>query len=258
MQCAIFWKVSAMSEFLLIHGSCHGAWCWHRVIPELSALGHSARAIDLPGHGRDCTPAGQVTLDSYATAICAALDRPTIVVGHSMAGYAITAAAEADPTQIAALVYLCAYAPVSGVSLGDMRRAGPRQPLAPAIKVDKAQGTFSFDPAQTNALFYHDCDPQAQTLAALCLTPQAIAPQETALDLTARSQSLPRHYIRCTDDRAIPPEYQEQMAQSVPPQHHTTLPASHSPFFACPEALAGRLHAIAQHLQATQHRQAQK
>ncbi|MDO9637766.1 MAG: alpha/beta fold hydrolase [Pseudotabrizicola sp.] len=241
-----------MSEFLLIHGSCHGAWCWHRVIPALAALGHSVRAIDLPGHGRDRTPASEVTLDAYAQAICGALSGPTIVVGHSMAGYPITAAAEADPGHIAALVYLCAYAPVSGMTLGDMRRAGPRQPLAPAIRVDKAGGTFSFDPAQTNALFYHDCDPQAQTLASLCLTPQPIAPQETPLTLTPRSQSLPRHYIRCTDDRAIPPEYQQAMAQSVPQAHRSTLPASHSPFFACPDLLAQRLHAIAQAPQAPQ------
>ncbi|TGD42979.1 alpha/beta fold hydrolase [Pseudotabrizicola sediminis] len=234
-----------MSDFLLIHGSCHGAWCWHRVIPALAALGHNARAIDLPGHGRDHTPASAVTLDAYAQAICAALTGPTIVVGHSMAGYPITAAAEADPTHIAALVYLCAYAPVSGMTLGDMRRAGPRQPLAPAIRIDKAAGTFSFDPAQTDALFYHDCDAQAQALASLCLTPQPIAPQETALTLTPRSQSLPRHYIRCTDDRAIPPEYQAVMELSVPQAQRTTLAASHSPFFACPEALAQRLHQIA-------------
>lgn len=233
-----------MSEFLLIHGSCHGAWCWHRVIPALEALGHSARAIDLPGHGRDHTAADQVTLERYAAAICDALTGPTIVVGHSMAGYPITAAAERDPAHIAALVYLCAYAPVSGMTLGDMRRAGPRQPLAPAIRVDKAQGTFRFDPEQTNALFYHDCDRQAQTLAHLCLTPQPIVPQETALVLTSRSQTLPRHYIRCTDDRAIPPEYQEVMAQSVPEAYRSTLPCSHSPFFACPEALAQRLHEI--------------
>ncbi len=233
-----------MSDFLLIHGSCHGAWCWHRVIPALEALGHSAVAIDLPSHGRDHTPVEEVSLDSYATAICDALQGPTIVVGHSMAGYPITAAAERDPSQIAALVYVCAYAPASGLSLADMRRAGPRQPLAPAIRVDATRTTFGFDLAQADALFYHDCDPQARTLARLCLTPQPILPQETPLTLTPRSQGLPRHYIRCTDDRAIPPEYQATMAQDFPLGHHTTLPASHSPFFACPEALADRLHAI--------------
>lgn len=239
-----------MAEFLLIHGSCHGAWCWHRVIPALADRGHTARAIDLPSHGRDHTPAAEVTLDSYAAAICAALSGPTIVVGHSMAGYPITAAAEHDPSHIAALVYLCAYVPVSGLSLADMRRAGPRQPLAPAIRVDDSRTTFGFDPLQTNALFYHDCDAEAQALAALCLSPQPIRPQETPLTLTPRSQSLPRHYIRCTEDRAIPPEYQTVMAQGLAPGHHTTLPASHSPFFACPQAVAERLHNIALQTQA--------
>lgn len=235
-----------MAEFLLIHGSCHGAWCWHRVIPALERLGHVARAIDLPGHGLDRTAPEAVTLDLYATAILAAVTGPTIVVGHSMAGYPITAAAERDAGKIAALVYLCAYAPRSGLSLADMRKAGPRQPLAPAIRVDASRTCFSFAPEMAADLFYHDCDDEARALAALCLCPQPILPQETALTVTGRSQSLPRHYIRCTEDRAIPPEYQAEMAGDFAPGHVTTLPASHSPFFAMPDRLAERLDAIAQ------------
>ncbi|MBK6467562.1 MAG: alpha/beta fold hydrolase [Rhodobacter sp.] len=87
-----------MAEVLLIHGSCHGAWCWHRVIPALAALGIPARAIDLPAHGQDRTPAADASLRAYAEAILSALTGPTLLVGHSAAGYAITAAAEMDPT----------------------------------------------------------------------------------------------------------------------------------------------------------------
>lgn len=234
-----------MADFLLIHGSCHGAWCWHRVIPALEARGHTARAIDLPGHGLDHTPAASVTLGDYAGAILAALSGPTIVVGHSMAGYPITAAAERDPRLIGALVYVCAYAPVSGLSLADMRRAGPRQPLAPAIRVDATRTTFGFDPGMADDLFYHDCDAEARSLARLCLCPQPILPQETPLALTPRSQSLPRHYIRCSEDRAIPPEYQATMAERFPPGTAHVLPSSHSPFFSMPGALAGMLDRIA-------------
>ncbi len=234
-----------MADFLLIHGSCHGAWCWHRVIPALEALGHTARAIDLPGHGLDHTPAASVTLDSYAGAILSALAGPTILVGHSMAGYPITAAAERDPRLIRALAYVCAYLPVSGLSLADMRRAGPRQPLAPAIRVDATRTSFAFDPAMADDLFYHDCAPEAQALARLCLCPQPILPQETPLTLTDRSQSLPRHYIRCSEDRAIPPEYQQTMARGLSPENVSVLPSSHSPFFSMPGALARLLHGIA-------------
>ncbi|MGR3365166.1 MAG: alpha/beta fold hydrolase, partial [Maritimibacter harenae] len=62
-----------MARFLLIHGSNHGAWCWRDTIPALEALGHEARAIDLPSHGDDPTPIAEVTLDGYADAVLEAL-----------------------------------------------------------------------------------------------------------------------------------------------------------------------------------------
>ncbi len=232
-----------MARFLLVHGSCHGAWCWRDVIPALQALGHQAHAIDLPGHGTDPTPRAAVTLEGYARAIIAALDGPTVVVGHSMGGYPITAAAELDPQHIAALVYLCAYRPVSGLSLAAMRRAGPRQPLRAAIRLEGA--CFTFDPAQAQDLFYHDCPPGTLDYALAHLTPQPILPQETPLHLTSWSASLPQHYIRCAQDRAIPPEYQLTMAQGLPPGHLHHLQASHSPFFALPGTLAALLDRIA-------------
>jgi protoheme IX farnesyltransferase len=36
-----------MVQFVLVHGACHGAWCWSRLIPELEGLGHRAVALDL-------------------------------------------------------------------------------------------------------------------------------------------------------------------------------------------------------------------
>ncbi|MBI1219160.1 MAG: alpha/beta fold hydrolase [Rhodobacteraceae bacterium] len=234
-----------MARFLLIHGSGHGAWCWRGVLPFLNTGGHQARAIDLPSHGDDKTPADQVTLDGYARAIVDAIDEPVILVGHSMAGYPITAAAELAPEKVAKLVYLCAYVPVPGLSLADRRRAGPRQPLLAAIRVAPDRVTWSADPDQIEAVFYHDCPPGTVAYARARLTPQPILPQETVLDLTARSATIPRHYIRCTDDRTIPPEYQEAMTADWPASTVTTLPTSHSPFFAAPAMLAERLIEIA-------------
>lgn len=235
-----------MSRFLLIHGSCHGAWCWDRVLPFLNHGPHQARAIDLPGHGADRTPGATASLALYARAIVAAIDAPVILVGHSAAGYAITAAAELAPDRIAALVYLCAYVPRPGQSLADLRRAGPRQPLRAAIRVAPDRLSYSFDRGLVADALYHDCPPEAVAMARRNLCPEPIAPQETALALTARSASLPRHYIRCTEDRAIPPEYQASMTEGWPAACVTTLPTSHSPFFAAPEALARRLIAIAE------------
>jgi alpha-beta hydrolase superfamily lysophospholipase len=42
-----------MKTFVLVHGSWHSAWNWHRLIPLLENMGHKVIAIDLPGMGRD-------------------------------------------------------------------------------------------------------------------------------------------------------------------------------------------------------------
>lgn len=227
-----------MSDLLLIHGSCHGAWCWDAVIPALSRLGVTATAIDLPG--RDGSP---TTLGDYARAILAAASPGTVLVGHSAGGYAITAAAEAAPSRFAGLIYLCAYLPASGQSLADMRRAGPSQPLLPAIRMGQDRISFTVDPALAAAVFYHDCLPEVAAAATAQLCPQPVTPQETPLWPKA-AQSLPRHYIVCQQDRAIPPEYQARMAQALPPEAMTSLEASHSPFLSMPDQLAARLAEI--------------
>jgi pimeloyl-ACP methyl ester carboxylesterase len=224
-----------MPPILLIHGSCHGAWCWRDVLPFLN----NAAAIDLPGHGADRTPMEAITLDLYVEAILDAITTPTHLVGHSMAGYPITAAAERAPEKITALTYVCAYAPRSGLSLADMRRAGPRQPLLEAIETSADRQSFRFRPEMIADKLYHDCPPEAVAYAGRHLTPQAIKPQATPLTLTGRGAHIPKRYIQCSQDRAIPPEYQASMSAGWPDMR--VLNSSHSPFFSMPQKLAEAL-----------------
>ena len=232
-----------MSELLLIHGSCHGAWCWRDTLKELDALGHPARAIDLPGHGADPTPRDRVTLDGYVDAILAAIDAPVTLVGHSMGGFPVTAAALRAPERIARLVYLCAYIPAPGKSLADMRHLWPEQPLLPAIRPDADRVCFTFDAERQHDLFYHDCPPGTLEHARSHLTPQPFAPQRTPLD--PATPPVERHAILCDDDRAIPVGFQRLMAKDIPSANIQSMATSHSPFFAAPGDLARRLAAIA-------------
>ena len=99
------------STFVLIHGGCHGAWCWYKVVPALEKKGHSVIAPDLPSHGRDKTPVYAVTFQAYVDTVCDILDagrNPVVLVGHSMGGGIIKEAAEYRPDKIKTLVYLTA------------------------------------------------------------------------------------------------------------------------------------------------------
>lgn len=234
-----------MADFLLIHGSCHGAWCWRDVIPALEALGHTARAIDMPSHGDDPTPVEDVTLEGCRDAILAASTPETIVLGHSWGGFPISAAGEAAPEKMRGLIYLCAYVPVSGLSMIDMRKRAKRQPLLPAVRRAEDGLSYSFDAAQVPELFYHDCPAEAVAYAMPRLCPQATTPQNTPLSLGEKWESLPKAYIRCVEDHAIPPEYQAEMVQDWPRERVFSLPTSHSPFFSDPEGLAALIDEIA-------------
>jgi pimeloyl-ACP methyl ester carboxylesterase len=233
-----------MSDFLLIHGSAHGAWCWDHVIPHLTAAGHTARAIDLPSHGNDQTPSALVTLDMYAGKIRAAMHGKTVLVGHSMAGYPITVAADQSPHMIDKLVYLCAHVPEPGKSIADMRLLADTQPLAEAM-IPSADGqTMTIDPEMAHEKFYHDVDADLSDWANAHLCPQPVAPQTTPYQ--GNGQFHPRHYIQCLDDRAIPPAYQIARTADWPAETVSALQTSHSPFLSAPQALAAELIRIAE------------
>lgn len=232
-----------MADILLIHGSCHGAWCWQDVIPHLVEQGHTARAIDLPGHGADQTPVNDVTLDVYARAIASACGPKTVLIGHSMGGYAITAAANLVPDRIAQLIYLCAYVPDDHATLSDMRRRAPRQPFLAAVQMAQDRRSFTIDPAQAVQLFYNDCPEKVARQAVQRLCPQAVAPTEVPVHRSPQAAQLPRHYIRCMNDQTIPPEFQVTMTQDWPAEDVQEMPTGHSPFLSDPAALATCLNA---------------
>jgi pimeloyl-ACP methyl ester carboxylesterase len=215
-----------MSEILLVHGACFGAWCWEAVIPALQAFGHSARALDLPGRG------AEASLDDQAAAIVEQMRGPTVLVGHSAGGFAITAAAEASGL-VAGLVYVCAYVPVAGMTLAEMRRAGPSQPLAGAFEVSEDRRLFGFKPERAREVLFHDCADESGRLVA-----QAILPMEQALASVARAEVLPRGAVICARDRAIPPAYQRAMAAGMV---QSELELGHAPFLQDAAGLAAEI-----------------
>jgi pimeloyl-ACP methyl ester carboxylesterase len=231
-----------MSQFLLIHGAFHGAWCWHKVVAALEKRGHIARAIDLPGQGEDQTPLKQVTLDAMVERIIQEMDtlpKPVVLVGHSLGGIPISATGEKAPERIKALVYLSAFLPCDGESLLDIEQRNPKVVVPNSMIFDDARisGTIMAD--KVHDIFYHDCSDADVAYAKARLRPQGLAPLMTPVHLTAaRFGRVPRVYIECTEDRALSLEIQRDMISKSPPVDVRSLPASHSPFLSMPDRLA--------------------
>lgn len=91
-------------EIVLVHGGLHGGWCWEHVLPRLREAGFTASAPDLPGMGQDRTPLSNVTLASTADFLARHVGerQNVLLVGHSMAGPAISECAERVPGHLLA------------------------------------------------------------------------------------------------------------------------------------------------------------
>jgi pimeloyl-ACP methyl ester carboxylesterase len=237
-----------VATFVLVHGAWHGAWCWDKVAPLLRAKGHTVVAPDLPGHGDDPTPRGEVTLESYgkrvADVVSAQREKP-IVVGHSMGGMVISAAAEMVPDRIARLVYLAAFLPRDGESLGAIEEGNDKKTVPLALVIEEGSPTATVDPAKINDLFYHDVGEEEAAAAKAKLTPQPLAPFGTPLRLSPdRFGKVRRAYIVCTEDKAIVGDFQNHMIAKSGVETVKSLRASHSPFLSMPKELTEMLDSL--------------
>ncbi len=232
-----------MARFLLIHGASHGAWCWDKVVQGLTTAGHEARAIDLPSHGDDPTPPEGVRINDYVNRAISEMEDDTILVGHSLGGLTITLAAAARPSQTRALVYLCAFVPPPGQSARQYRGDAVTPELIAAQQIDRDRGVTVPDPDMAKDVFYFDCTEEDRALALPRLTPQPISIMTQVLEF--EPAQVPRHYIRCLQDRAVLPSYQIEISKGWPANQVHDLDCGHSPFFSHPDKLVDTLNLIA-------------
>lgn len=232
-----------MKTFILIHGSWHSAWNWHKVVPLLEKAGHKAVAIDLPGMGRDKTFIGEVKMKTTVEKICALIDSiesKVILVGHSKNGIMISQAAEYRPHKIEKLIYLAAYLIPNRKTQREYSLQDTGGVLKPYVTPYPELNAHTLQPAIYKEGLYHDCDNDITELAKVLLSHEPIESGITPLQLTEENfGSVPRYYIECTEDRAVTPFIQQKMYEETPCKKVYRMATSHSPFFSQPEKLTG-------------------
>ncbi|MBL7723441.1 MAG: alpha/beta fold hydrolase [Chitinophagaceae bacterium] len=230
-----------MKTFILIHGSWHSAWNWHKVVPLLEKAGHKAIAVDLPGMGRDKTPIQEVKMKTTVERICRLIDSvegKVVLVGHSKNGIMISQAAEYRPNKIEKLIYLAAYLVPDGKTQREYSLLDTGGVLKPYVTAFPELNAHTLQPAIYKEGLYHDCDDDITELANLLLSHEPVESGITALQLTEENfGSVPRYYIECTEDRAVTPFIQEKMYEETPCKKVYRMATSHSPFFSQPEIL---------------------
>lgn len=235
--------------FILVHGSWHSAWNWHKVKPLLEQRGHRVYAIDLPGMGRDKTPVNNVTLDVAVNSICSLIDQiegPVILVGHSKNGIMISQAAEYRHHRIEKLVYLAAYLVPHGKTQREYSMQDTQGMLKPYVDFHPETNSTMLRAEIYREGLYHDCPEDIAELAKVLLGPEPFGTGVTPLNVSDKNFGrIPRYYIECTEDRAVTPFIQEKMYTETPCRKVYKMNTSHSPFFSQPRELVAILQDIA-------------
>jgi len=239
-----------MSTFILIHGSWHSAWNWHRVLPLLKSKGHKVIAIDLPGMGRDKTPIREVRFSSTVQQLCTLIqeqDEKVILVGHSKNGIMISQAAEYVPEKIDKLVYLAAYLIPHGKTQAEYSAMDTGGVLKPSVTRYPELNAHTLAPEIYKEGLYHDCEDHIPELARLLLSHEQVESATIPLELTNENYGrVRRFYIECTEDRAVTPFIQQKMYEEISCEKVYKMATSHSPFFSRPSELCAILCEIAE------------
>jgi alpha-beta hydrolase superfamily lysophospholipase len=119
------------TPILFVHGMSHAAWCWaEHFLPYFAQHGYVSYALSLRGHGgsEGRERLRWTSLDEYVsdvTQVIGQLERPPVLVGHSMGGMIVQKYLESHE---APATVLLASAPPRGVVQATLRFA-LRHPL---------------------------------------------------------------------------------------------------------------------------------
>lgn len=249
----------AKPTIVLVHGACHGSWCWKFQIPALEALGYGVETVDLP-----CTSGviGTTQFDDAARVRSAvesllSTGKQVVVVAHSYGGPIASGAIKGlqDNRNLLGMIALCAYILPGGLDQGAaIRDIGG----LPYVNWDSpAKGLFV--PKEPANLFYPpDVPADLVEWAVAQIQPQSMAantgivPPQVWQDDGGYPGRL--GYIRCTADVILPLAYQDEMIESAGGREkwiiRTLEGSGHSPFLSRPNEVATAVDEIMREFEA--------
>lgn len=212
-----------MTRILLVHGALADGSSWSKVIPHLLDAGHTITAVQQP----------LTSIEDDVKIVKAALkglneasSEPIVVVGHSFGGLVITNAVT-DIPNIKALVYVQAFAPDEGETVGKLTANFPDLPSAKSF-VPEGSGRLVLSEADFLKYFAPDVAPkEAQVLAAVqgpCDVPRF----GFISGKPAWKQVKNLYYIVGEKDQIIHPDLQAWFANRIGGKTYKLNGASHA------------------------------
>jgi len=205
-----------INNIVLVHGAFTDQTSWDQVAEILRRKGYRVTEVD--------NPTTSLANDEAATnEALSRQDGPVVLVGHSWGGFII--GETGNDIRVKALVYIAAFAPDRGETLGALSASGPATPGVLALQTD-AKGNLYFPRDAFDADFCGDCKEVVQDELYFHQIPFNPANFESPAAVAAWHDK-PSYYAISANDKFLAPQAEQffatrMMAKTV------TLPSSHA------------------------------
>jgi pimeloyl-ACP methyl ester carboxylesterase len=227
---------TASPAVVLVHGGFVDGSGWEDVYRILKKDGFQVGVVQNP----TTSLADDVAVTKRAIA---EQKGPVILVGHSYGGAVITEAGN-DPG-VAGLVYIAAFAPDRGESVGTLIKDPPPGAPVPPI-LPPQQGFLALDKSKFAASFAADVAAEKAEFMANSQVPWGLDALNGAVTQAAW-RTKPSWYLVATDDHMIPPPAQRTMAKRAE-SRVVEVKGSHAVYVSQPAAVAELIKTAAKSL----------
>ena len=213
-------------NIVLVHGAWADGSSWSKIIPLLQHKGLHVSAAQNPLSG---------LADDVASTdrLINAQDGPVLLVGHSYGGAVITEAGLSD--KVKGLVYVAAFAPEEGETLGGLASGYPPTPIFPEFRPIE-DGFIVLSEKGVMESFAQDLHEEERKLIHAVQGPTHNSILSTPIKHAAW-HTKPSWFVVAQHDRVIAPEQEKATAERMKAKI-LTLQTSHLPMLAQPQKVA--------------------
>lgn len=244
----------SIATVILVHGALLTSQSWLPVQDYLQKHEINVISMDVPGRAGDKIDAKSASLDLAAKKLCKIVKQqtgPVILAAHSQGGAVITQAVGRCGRHINGLIYITAVVPHNGEKAFDLLGNEDNQNFEKVASLNEQRGEYQINTnAPIKEMFMADAE---NSKAKFAIEHMVAEPARIGDDKLHYSQaifdSIPKFYIKTSNDKIILPATQDKYIQREKFAKVYVLESSHSPFVSQPETLGAKMLEVAQLIQ---------